>query len=84
VHAICIGDLNCNGHIDFGDINPFTLYLSNNAAWQAANPGCPAKNGDINCDGVYGQASFGDINPFTALVTQCVNGCNCPGPIVCP
>jgi hypothetical protein len=27
--TICRGDLNCSGFIDFGDINPFVLALSN-------------------------------------------------------
>ena len=27
------GDLNCDGWIDFGDINPFVLALSNGAAY---------------------------------------------------
>jgi aminopeptidase N len=63
------GDMNCDGTIGFGDINPFVLYLSDNAAWQAANPGCPVQNGDINSDGTYGQAVFSDINPFVALLT---------------
>jgi hypothetical protein len=63
------GDLNCDGAVDFGDINPFVLLLSNAAAWQATYPGCPMINGDINDDGVYGQTSFGDINPFVALLT---------------
>ncbi len=53
--------------MNFGDVNPFVQYLSNYAAWQAANPGCNAANGDINQDGVY--PSFGDINPFVALLT---------------
>ncbi len=79
----CVGDLNCDGTINFGDINPFVLYLSNIAAWQGAFPGCPIENGDINCDGVMGQGSFGDINPFVALMTQCGSGCACPGPINC-
>jgi len=60
------GDLNCDGTVDFGDINPFVLYLSNFPAWQAAYPECPAENGDINGDGDY--PSFGDINPFVALL----------------
>jgi hypothetical protein len=64
-----LGDLNCDGSVNFGDINPFVLYLSNFATWQAAYPGCPATNGDVNGDGTYGQASFGDINPFVALLT---------------
>ncbi len=59
------GDLNCDGAVDFGDINPFVLILTNPAAWQAAYPGCPMLNGDINGDGVV---DFGDINPFVALL----------------
>jgi hypothetical protein len=80
----CAGDLNCDGQINFGDINPFVLYLSNFAAWQAAYVGCNPANGDINCDGTFGAGSFSDINPFVALMTQCGSGCACPGPIVCP
>jgi hypothetical protein len=63
------GDLNCDGTAGFADINPFVQHLSNFAAWQAAYPGCPPENGDINGDGTYGQASFGDINPFVALLS---------------
>ena len=62
-----VGDLNCDGTVDFGDINPFVQYLSNIAAWQASYPGCPAVLGDINGDGTY--PSFGDINPFVTLLT---------------
>jgi hypothetical protein len=71
---VCPGDLNCDGIVDFGDINPFVLYLSNFAQWQLSYPGCPPENGDINGDGSY--PSFGDINPFVALIVQ--------SPIVCP
>ncbi len=62
------GDMNCDGTVDFGDINPFVLYLSNFAAWQATFPGCNPANGDINGDGSY--PSFDDINPFVALLSQ--------------
>ncbi len=62
------GDLNCDGSVDFGDINPFVLHLSNFDAWKAMFPRCHALNGDINADGTYGQGSFGDINPFVALL----------------
>jgi serralysin len=61
------GDLNCDDTVDFSDINPFVLYLSNFANWQATFPDCPASNGDINGDGSY--PSFDDINPFVALLT---------------
>jgi hypothetical protein len=62
------GDLNCDGVVDFGDINPFVLYLSSVPGWQAAYPDCPAENGDINQDGSY--PSLGDINPFVALLAS--------------
>jgi hypothetical protein len=84
VQAICIGDLNCSGVVGFDDINPFVTYMSNMPAWQAQFPGCNPLNGDINCDGTYGQGSFGDINPFVALMGQCGMNCDCPGPIVGP
>jgi hypothetical protein len=60
------GDLNCDNLVDFSDINPFVLILSNPAAWQQTYPGCPQLNGDIDGDGTVG---FGDINPFVALLT---------------
>jgi hypothetical protein len=67
VAAVLPGDLNCDGSVNFGDINPFVLYLSNFSTWQATYPGCNPVNGDINGDGSY--PSFGDINPFVALLT---------------
>jgi hypothetical protein len=60
------GDLNCDGSINFGDINPFVLILSDPAAWQQTYPGCPFLDGDINGDG---RVNFGDINPFVALLS---------------
>ena len=63
-----VGDLNCDGAVNFGDINPFVQYLSDFVAWQGAYC-CPARNGDINGDGSYGQGSFADINPFVALLS---------------
>jgi aminopeptidase N len=60
------GDLNCDGTVDVADINPFVLFLSNLANWQATYPSCPPQNGDINADGTY--PSFGDINPFVSLL----------------
>ena len=60
------GDVNCDGAINFGDINPFVQILSDFTGWQAAHPGCPWQNGDCNGDG---QVNFADINPFVALLT---------------
>jgi hypothetical protein len=60
------GDLNCDLVVDFGDINPFVLALTDPAGYAAAFPGCPITNGDINQDG---SIDFGDINPFVNLLT---------------
>jgi len=65
-YEVPFGDLNCDGSVGFGDINPFVLVLSNPSAWQAAYPGCELLYGDINGDG---SVNFGDINPFVALLT---------------
>jgi len=59
-----LGDLNCDGALDFGDINPFVLALTDAAAYAAAFPNCDINLADINGDG---SADFGDINPFVAL-----------------
>jgi hypothetical protein len=59
------GDLNCDGTVGFGDINPFVLALSDPAAWQAAYPNCDRLNCDINADGGL---DFADINPFVVLL----------------
>lgn len=78
--TICRGDLNCDGFIDFNDINEFVLALSNWPAWQAKFPDCPPQNADVNGDGIYGGANgFNDINPFVALLSS--GGGN---PIPCP
>jgi hypothetical protein len=60
------GDLNCDGNVDFGDINPFVLALTNPAAYVAAFPNCDIMNGDVNGDS---HVDFGDINPFVRLLT---------------
>ncbi len=64
--AACAGDLNCDGQVDFGDINPFVLRLSNPSAYALQYPDCPDANGDINDDGTVG---FADINPFVQLMS---------------
>jgi hypothetical protein len=61
------GDLNCDGIIDFDDINPFVLALSDPQAYHAAYPNCDFHNGDCNDDGLV---DFDDINPFVGLLSQ--------------
>ena len=59
------GDLNCDGVVNFDDINPFVLALTDPAGYAAAFPNCDLLNGDINGDGVV---TFDDINGFVALL----------------
>ena len=59
------GDMNCDGVVNFGDINPFVQVLSSPAAWQATYEDCNILNADTNGDG---EINFADINPFVALL----------------
>jgi hypothetical protein len=60
------GDLNCDGRVNFDDINPFVLALSDPVGYHTAFPNCTILNADINGDGAV---TFHDINPFVALLT---------------
>jgi hypothetical protein len=55
------GDVNCDGTVSFGDINPFVEVLTQGSGI----PGCWYSNADINGDG---NVDFGDINPFVDLL----------------
>ena len=57
------GDGNCDGTVDFLDINPFVAVLT----VPAGMPGCGIMNADINQDGAV---DFADINPFVDLMLQ--------------
>ena len=59
------GDLNCDGTVDWRDVNPFVLVLSDRAEYEERYPECDARNGDCNGDE---RVDFGDINPFVALL----------------
>ena len=59
--AICQGDANCDGQINYADINPFVKALGSLSAWQAQFPACPWQNLDINSDSLV---NYADINPF--------------------
>ncbi|MEW6252615.1 MAG: plastocyanin/azurin family copper-binding protein, partial [Planctomycetota bacterium] len=65
--AILVGDVNCDSAVNFDDINPFVLALTDPATYQTLYPNCPFENRDINGDGV---CNFDDINPFVALLTN--------------
>jgi len=61
------GDLDCDGDVDFDDINPFVLALNGEAAYYAVFPDCDWLNADCDEDG---DVDFDDINPFVALLGQ--------------
>jgi hypothetical protein len=60
-----VGDLNCDGLVDFDDINPFVLALTGRTEYEAAYPYCNWWLGDTNYDGIV---DFADINGFVALI----------------
>jgi len=59
------GDLNCDGAVDFDDINAFVLALSGETAYAAQYPTCNWLNADCNLDG---NVDFDDINAFVAVL----------------
>jgi hypothetical protein len=65
------GDMNCDGQINFGDVNAFVLAVSNPAGYAAAYPNCNILNGDINGDGLV---DYGDVNAFVALLGHTAGG----------
>jgi photosystem II stability/assembly factor-like uncharacterized protein len=62
------GDMNGDGLVNFGDINPFVLALSNPALYAQQYPSIDANlSGDMNGDGTL---NFGDINGFVFLLSS--------------
>ena len=59
------GDMNCDGVINYGDINPFVIALNGQAGYEALYPDCSYLNADTDNNGVV---NYGDINPFVALL----------------
>jgi hypothetical protein len=63
------GDVNCDGSVNFFDIDPFLLALFDPSGYQVAFPGCPLANADCNSDS---GVNFFDIDPFlTCLFSGC-------------
>ena len=60
------GDLNCDGVVDFDDIDPFVLALGGQAGYEVAWPGCRWLNADCNGDG---EVDFDDIDAFVATLS---------------
>jgi hypothetical protein len=62
---VVLGDANCDGHLDFGDINPFVSLLT--GTYHDIFPDC---DGETFCDmNGDGRVDFGDINPFVAALS---------------
>jgi acetyl esterase/lipase len=59
------GDLNCDGEVSFGDVNPFVLALTGELAYVTSFPACNWYDADVDGDG---RVAFLDINPFVALL----------------
>ncbi len=59
------GDLNCDGVVDFFDIDAFVMAVTDPAGYAATYPGCDPAGGDINGDGFV---DFFDIDGFVTLV----------------
>jgi hypothetical protein len=60
------GDLNCDGAIDFADIDAFVLALGGSDGYLAQYPNCFWLHADITDDG---HVNFADINPFVTLLS---------------
>jgi len=58
-----LGDLDCNGVVDFEDVEAFVLALTSRPAYLAAHPDCDPQRADCNGDGAV---SFDDIDAFVA------------------
>ncbi len=66
----CPGDLNCDGSVDFDDIDVFVEALGYAGGVGWPYPSCPWTNGDCNGDN---DVTFDDIDAFVALI-----GSSCP------
>ena len=60
-----VGDLNCDGWINNGDIDAFVYALSYPDQYPDVYPDCDIMRGDINADG---WVNNGDIDAFVALL----------------
>ena len=62
-----VGDVNCDGVVDFFDIDPFVVALSGQAAFDFVFPDCDWWSADCNENGVI---DFFDIDPFVAVLSE--------------
>ena len=62
---VATGDLNCDGYVNFDDINPFVTAMVGQAEYEAEYPDCNWLNGDTDNNGTV---NFDDINGFVELL----------------
>ena len=62
-----LGDCNCDGVVDFFDIDPFVLALVFPEEYATTYPDCDVMLADCNEDGIV---DFFDIDPFIALIVD--------------
>ncbi len=62
---VATGDLNCDGYVNFDDINPFVTAMVGQAEYEAEYPDCNWLNGDTDANGTV---NFDDINGFVELL----------------
>jgi hypothetical protein len=65
-HSFARGDLNCDGVINFDDINAFVLALTDISGYLEQYPACNRNLADCNLDGYV---DFNDINAFVAILS---------------
>lgn len=63
--AAQLGDMNCDGVVDFDDVAPFALSLADAAAYGVAQPGCDIDHADLDQNSVI---DGGDIAGFVELL----------------
>ncbi len=61
-----LGDLNCDGLVNNGDIDPFVLAVTQPALYAISFPDCDIDLADCNGDGFVNN---GDIDPFVAILS---------------
>jgi hypothetical protein len=72
------GDTNCDGAVNFDDINPFVTALVGQAGYDVRYPNCFWLSADVDCNGTV---NFDDINPFVGQLVNptCSVGTDAPG-----
>lgn len=60
------GDANCDGSVDFADIQPFVRALDGEESYLNFYPNCLWLNADIDGDGLV---TFDDVSPFVELIS---------------